>query len=139
MGQAVKISELEAQHKTLEKEGIVKRQKAEIQKDVSQLRAEAEYIVIAKKAEASKLKALAEAEAQAEAVKLLSDAEIEVYTKSLPSLKHRWSLKPWLSRELSKLLTSLIFLQFFNGKVGCLKTCLLLLQVQNCKKPRYEY
>jgi len=79
--QAVKISELEAQHKTLEKEGQVKRQKAEIQKDVSKLRAEAEYIVIAKSAEASKLKALAEAEAQAEAVKLISDAEIEVYNK----------------------------------------------------------
>jgi len=79
--QAVKISELEAQHKTLAKEGIVKRQKAEIQKDVSRLRAEAEYIVIAKAAEASKLKALAEAEAQAEAVKLLSDAEVAVYNK----------------------------------------------------------
>jgi len=79
--QAVKISELEAQHKTLEKEGIVKRQKAEIQKDVSQLRAEGEYIVIAKNAEASKLKALAEAEAEAEAVKLQSDAEIAVYNK----------------------------------------------------------
>jgi len=79
--QAVKISELEAQHKTLEKEGQVKRQKAEIDKDVAQLRAEGEYIVIAKRAEGSKLKALAEAEAQAEAVKLLSDAEIAVYNK----------------------------------------------------------
>jgi len=79
--QAVKISELEAQHKTLAKEGQVKRQKAEIQKDVAQLRAEAEYIVIAKRAQASKLKALAEAEAEAEAVKLQSDAEIAVYNK----------------------------------------------------------
>jgi len=79
--QAVKISELEAQHKTLAKEGQVKRQKAEIQKDVAQLTAEAEYIVTAKRAQASKLKALAEAEAQAEAVKLQSDADIAVYNK----------------------------------------------------------
>lgn len=79
--QAVKISELEAQHKTLEKEGQVKRQKAQIDTDVAQARAEAEYIVIAKRAEGSKLKALAEAEAQAEAVKLQSEAEIAVYNK----------------------------------------------------------
>jgi len=87
--QAVKISELEAQHKTLEKEGQVKRQKAEIQKDVSRLKAEAEYIVIAKSAEGSKFKALAEAEAQAEAVKLKSDADIAVYKKrSLAEAEH---------------------------------------------------
>jgi len=77
--QAVKISELEAQHKTLEKEGEVKREQAQIEKDVGKERAEAEYIVTVKRAEASKLKALCEAEASAKALRLKNDAEIDAY------------------------------------------------------------
>jgi len=77
--QAVQISELEAQHKTLQKEGEVRRQKAQIEKDVAQERADAEYIVTAKRAEASKLKALHEAEAESEAIRLKCDAEIEAF------------------------------------------------------------
>jgi len=79
--QAVKISELEAQHKTLQKEGEVKRQQAQIDKDVAEVRAEAEYVVTAKRATGSKKKALAEAEAQALAIKLKSDAEIGAFNK----------------------------------------------------------
>jgi len=79
--QAVKISELEAQHKTLQKEGEVRREKAQIEKDVAEEKAEAEYIVTAKRAEAAKLKALHEAEAEADSIKLKSDAEIEAYVQ----------------------------------------------------------
>jgi len=77
--QAVKISELEAQHKVLKKEGEVKREQAQIEKDVAEERAEAEYIVTVKRAEASKLKALCEAEASAKGIRLKNDAEIEAY------------------------------------------------------------
>merc|ERR1719320_14954 len=79
--QAVKISELEAQHKTLQKEGEVKRQQAQIDKDVAEARAEAEYIVTAKRALGSKKSAMAEAEAQAESIKLKSDAEVGAFNK----------------------------------------------------------
>jgi len=79
--QAVKISELEAEHKTLQKEGEVRRQKAQIEKDVAGERAEADYIVTVKRAEALKLKALHEAEAEAESIRLKSDAEIEAYVQ----------------------------------------------------------
>merc|ERR1719320_391628 len=43
--QAVKIAELESQHKTLEKEGQVKRDQAKIELDVAESNAHAEYIV----------------------------------------------------------------------------------------------
>jgi len=79
--QAVKIAELEAQHKTLKKEGEVKRQQAQIEKDVAEERAEAEYIVTVKRSEASKLKALREAEAKAEGLRLKNDAEIAAYVE----------------------------------------------------------
>jgi len=79
--QAVKISELEAQHKTLQKEGEVRREKAQIEKDVAEEKAEAEYIITAKRAEASKLKERHIAEAEAESIKLKSDAEIEAFVQ----------------------------------------------------------
>lgn len=87
--QAVKISELEAQHKTLKKEGEVKRQQAEIEKDVAEERAEADYIVTVKRAEASKLKTLCEAEANAKGVMLKSDAMIEAFIqRSVAEAEH---------------------------------------------------
>merc|ERR1719445_267210 len=65
--QAVKISELEAQHKTLKKEGEVKRQRAE----------------------AAKLKTLCEAEANAKSIQLKNDAEIEAYIqRSIAEAEH---------------------------------------------------
>merc|ERR1719193_1301887 len=87
--QAVKISELEAQHKTLKKEGEGKRQQAEIEKDVAEERAEADYIVTVKRAEAAKLKALCEAEAKAKGIQLKSDAEIEAFIqRSIAEAEH---------------------------------------------------
>merc|ERR1711920_1095107 len=87
--QAVKISELEAQHKTLKKEGEVKRQQAEIEKDVAEERAEADYIVTVKRAEAAKLKTLCEAEANAKSIMLKRDAEIEAFIqRSIAEAEH---------------------------------------------------
>eukprot|EP00495_Collosphaeridae_sp_1-RS-2012_P004589 TRINITY_DN38_c0_g1_i2.p1 TRINITY_DN38_c0_g1~~TRINITY_DN38_c0_g1_i2.p1 ORF type:complete len:367 (+),score=78.63 TRINITY_DN38_c0_g1_i2:302-1402(+) len=87
--QAVKISELEAQHKTLKKEGEVKRQQAEIDKDVAEERAEADYIVTVKRAEAAKLKTLCEAEAYAKGIQLKNDAEIEAFIqRSIAEAEH---------------------------------------------------
>merc|ERR1719510_756053 len=91
--QAVKISELEAQHKTLKKEGEVKRQQAEIEKDVAEERAEADYIVTVKRAEASKLKTLCEAEARAKGIHLKRDAEIEAFIQrsiAEASMQREW-------------------------------------------------
>merc|ERR550534_2759097 len=87
--QAVKISELEAQHKTLKKEGEVKRQQAEIEKDVAEEQAESDYIVTVKRAEAAKLKTLCEAEANAKSIQLKNDAEIEAYIqRSIAEAEH---------------------------------------------------
>merc|ERR1719499_985569 len=87
--QAVKISELEAQHKTLKKEGEVKRQQAEINKDVAEEKAEGDYIVTVKRAEAAKLKTLCEAEANAKSIQLKNDAEIEAYIqRSIAEAEH---------------------------------------------------
>merc|ERR550534_208772 len=87
--QAVKISELEAQHKTLKKEGEVKRQQAEIDKDVAEEKAEADYIVKTKRAEAAKLKTLCEAEANAKSILLKRDAEIEAFIqRSIAEAEH---------------------------------------------------
>merc|ERR1739838_207278 len=87
--QAAKISELEAQHKTLKKEGEVKRQQAEIEKDVAEEKAEADYIVTVKRAEAAKLKTLCEAEANAKSIMLKRDAEIEAFIqRSIAEAEH---------------------------------------------------
>jgi len=76
--QAVKIAELESQHKTLEKEGVVKREQAKIELEVAEANAQAEYVVSAKRAEALKVGKLAKAEAEYEASKLRGQAKVEL-------------------------------------------------------------
>jgi len=75
--QAVRIAELESQHKTLEKEGVVKREQAKMELDVAQAKAQADFVVARKRAAAVKFEKLAEAEAEFEASKLRALATIE--------------------------------------------------------------
>merc|ERR1719320_1987042 len=90
--QAVKIAELESQHKTLEKEGEVKREQAKIELEVAEAQAQATYLIAAKRADAKKVGKLAVAEAAYEAqrlrgkasvqmTKLKAEAEVEAYIK----------------------------------------------------------
>jgi len=112
--QAVKIAELESQHKTLEKEGEVKREQAKIELDVAEANAQAEYVVAQKRAQAIKFEKLSEAEAEYEAAKLKAeamiestrleaDAEIDAYIKrSNAECEHAELMnKTDLSRELA--------------------------------------
>merc|ERR1719285_1001582 len=62
--QAVRIAELESQHKTLEKEGEVKREQAKIELEVAEAKAQAAFVVAAKRAEATKVGKLSEASAE---------------------------------------------------------------------------
>merc|ERR1719419_1235139 len=76
--QAVKIAELESQHKTLEKEGEVKREQAKIELDVAEAKAQAEYIVAKKRADGVKLENLSEAQAEYAAAQLTAKATAEI-------------------------------------------------------------
>merc|ERR1719320_2192292 len=89
---AVKIAELESQHKTLEKEGEVKREQAKIELEVATANAQAVFVVAQKRADGVKYEQLTAAQAQAEAtklkaeataqmIKLKADAEIGAYIK----------------------------------------------------------
>jgi len=90
--QAIRIAELESQHKTIEKEGVVERVRANIKCDVDEIQAQAELAVVRKKAEAGKYEQVSKAEAECAATKLKaeaaalmielkSDAEIYAYVK----------------------------------------------------------
>merc|ERR1719397_2393144 len=56
--QAVKIAELESQHKTLEKEGEVKREQAKIELEVATANAQAVFVVAQKRADGIKYEQL---------------------------------------------------------------------------------
>jgi len=112
--QAVKIAELESQHKTLEKEGQVKREQAKIELDVAEANAQAEYIVAKKLADAEKLENLSEAQAEytasqlrakatAEIIRLKENADIDAYIlKSKAECEHAELMNMTnLSRELA--------------------------------------
>merc|ERR1719193_2084511 len=112
--QAVKIAELESQHKTLEKEGEVKREQAKIELDVAEAKAQAEYIVAKKRADGVKLENLSIAEAAYEAqrlqgqasvqmTKLRSEAETEAYIRrSKAEYEHAQGMnKSELSKKLA--------------------------------------
>merc|ERR1719233_508808 len=90
--QAVKIAELESQHKTLEKEGEVKREQAKIELEVATANAQAVFVVAQKRADGIKYEQLTAAQAESEAtklkaeataqmIKLQADAEIDAYIK----------------------------------------------------------
>lgn len=78
--QAVRIAELESQHKTLQKEGEVKREQAKIELEVAEAKAQAEYVVASKRSEAAKYEKLSEAEAACEATKLKAQASAQMIT-----------------------------------------------------------
>jgi len=89
---AVKIAELESQHKTLEKEGEVKREQAKIELEVATANAQAVFVVAQKRADGIKYEQLTAAQAESEAtklqaeataqmIKLQADAEIDAYIK----------------------------------------------------------
>lgn len=90
--QAIKIAELESQHKTLEKEGVVKREQAKIELEVTEAKAQATFVAAAKRAAAKKVHILAQSEAAYEAQRmkgkalvhmttLNAEAEVEAYIK----------------------------------------------------------
>merc|ERR1719320_264496 len=112
--QAVKITELESQHKTLKKEGEVKREQAKIKLDVAAANAQADYIVAKKRADGVKLEHLSEAQAEyagaqfrakatAEIIGLEANAEIDAYIlQSKAECEHAELMNMTnLSRELA--------------------------------------
>jgi len=75
--QAIKISDLEAQHTTLAKEREVKREKALIEKEQATLLCEADIIRATKAAEALKIKKDSELKVQIDEIKLKAAAKAE--------------------------------------------------------------
>jgi len=78
--QAVKIADLERQHKLIDKEGEVKRAEAKLKKEIIIAQAEAEYIKKSKQAEAAAFLVRSDAQAQAESHTLHAKADMEVLT-----------------------------------------------------------
>jgi len=118
--QAVKIAELESQHKTLKKEGEVKREQAKIELDVAAANAQADYIVAKKRADGVKLEHLSEAQAEyagaqfrakatAEIIGLEANAEIDAYIlQSKAECEHAELMNMTnLSRELALITANL--------------------------------
>lgn len=92
--QAVKIAELESQHKTLEKEGEVKREQAKIELEVAEAKAQAAFVVAAKRAEATKVGKLARAEAAYEAQRMKGKASVQMKT-----LKAKAEVEAYIKRS----------------------------------------